>query len=71
MTIRTRTPVHAAHDIVRGPHTVIANGAHGKVVDSHRSWFETTYTVEFTAIRKHRRMPIRLVGLTEGDVQPD
>ena len=71
MTIRTRTPVHALHDIVRGPCTVIEDGAHGKVVDSHRSWFETTYTVEFTTIKRHRRLPMRLVGLTEGDVQPD
>ena len=72
MTLQTLSRVHAAHDIHRGEHTVVTHGCPGRIVDSHRSWADTTYTVEFAPrSKKHRRAGITLVGLTEGDVHPD
>jgi hypothetical protein len=68
VAVATKVRVHAAHDIRRGDHTVVKNGAPGRIVNSHRSWFETTYTVRFG--RKDRKM-VTLFGLTNNDVQPD
>lgn len=69
MPLQTLSRVHAAHDINRGGHTVATYGCPGRIVDSHRSWADTTYTVEFAPhSKKHHRTGITLVGLTEGDV---
>ena len=72
MSFQTLTSVHAAHDIQRGRHTVVKHGTPGKIVDMHPSWADTTYTVEFTPVgKKHRGAIVTMVGLTEGEVQPD
>jgi hypothetical protein len=72
MTLQTLSLVHAAHDIHQGRHTVVKHGWPGRVVDAHPTWSGTTYTVEFTpAGKKHRGAIVTLVGLTEGDVDPD
>jgi len=70
MPLRPHTCVHAVHDIRRGPHTVVRHGWPGRIVESHRSWFETTYTVEFPGDSKHERPGVILVGLNEDDIQP-
>lgn len=72
MTLQALSAVHATHDIHRGRHTIVKQGSPGVIVDSHPSWTNTTYTVEFTrAGKKHRKPIVTLVGLTEGDVEPD
>jgi hypothetical protein len=70
VTIRELTDVHAAHDIRRGDHTVVKYGSPGRVLYSHPSWFETTYTVNFTGIGSNHRGAITLIGLNTDDVQP-
>ena len=64
------TDVHAAHDIRRGEKTVVKCGSPGRVLYSHPSWFETTYTVSFTGVGKDHRGVITLIGLNNDDVQP-
>ncbi len=70
MPFRPDTSVHAVHDISRGPHTVVRHGRRGRIVASHPSWFETTYTVQFPGDRNQRRPGVILVGLNEADIQP-
>ncbi len=72
MTLQTLSAVHAARDIHRGRRTVVKHGWPGKVVDAHQTWDGTTCAVEFGPKGKKRRGTTGvLVGLTEGDVQPD
>src|SRR6185503_13922178 len=70
MTTNKLTHVRAAHDITRGDHTVVKGGAPGRVLNSHPSWYETTYTVKFTGIGKNHRGEITLIGLNKDDIQP-
>lgn len=70
MPIQEHKYVHAAHDIRRGDHTIVKNGSPGRVLHSHQSWFETTYTVNFTGIGSNHRGAITLIGLNTDDVQP-
>ncbi len=70
MPFRPDTSVHAVHDIRRGRHTVVRHGRRGRIVESHPSWFETTYTVQFPGDRNQRRPGVTLVGLNEADIQP-
>ena len=67
----TRKPrhIHAAHDILRGDHTVVTGGSRGLVIDSRPSWFETTYTVEFSGVGKNHRGIITLIGLNKDDIR--
>ena len=69
--MRELTYVHAAHDIRRGDHIVVKYGSPGRVLYSHPSWFETTYTVAFTGIGINQRGAITLIGLTDDDVRPE
>ena len=62
--------VHAAQDIRRGDHIVVEYGSPGRVLHSHPSWFETTYTVNFPGIGRNHRGAITLIGLNTDDVQP-
>jgi len=73
MTLRTLSAVHASHDLQRGHHTLVKNGSHGKVVDSHQNWGATTYTVEFESIPAQAagNNPVTLNGLTDSDVDVD
>ena len=71
MTFHALTQVRAARDIQRGPHTLVKTGWPGKIVDSHRSWFETTYTVEFTPEGRKHQGGVTLIGLSEDDVKPE
>jgi hypothetical protein len=68
MSLQTLTPVHATHDLHRGPRTVVKHGSHGTVVDSWPNWSCTTYSVEFAPVPG---ATVTLSGLTERDVQPD
>jgi len=69
MTLETLSAVHATHDIRRGRHTVVKHGSHGKVVDTHHTWSDTTYTVEFEPKgKKNRGTIVTVVGITEGDL---
>jgi hypothetical protein len=52
MTLQALTTVRAVRDIHRGRHTVVRIGWPGTIVDSHPSWFEATFTVQFTAAGK-------------------
>ena len=70
MPFQPDTSVRAVHDIRRGRHTVVRYGRRGRIVESHPSWFETTYTVQFPGDRKQRRPGVVLVGLREDDIQP-
>jgi len=70
MALREPMDVQAAHDITRGEHTVVKTGSPGRILHSHRSWFETTYTVTFTEIGPSQRGAITLIGLNKDDVQP-
>ena len=69
--MRELTYVYAAHDIRRRDHTVVEYGSPGRVLSSHPSWFETTYTVKFTGIGRNHRGSITLIGLNNDDVQPE
>jgi hypothetical protein len=69
VTVQELTDVHAARDIRRGELTVVKYGSPGRVIYSYPSWFETTYTVNFTGIGNYRGA-ITLVGLNSDDVQP-
>ncbi len=72
MSLQPQTRVHARHDIRRAQHRLVKQGAHGVVVDAHPNWSGTTYTVEFTGKgKKHDRPAVTVVGLTDGDVEPD
>ena len=72
MSLQTQTRVHASHDIRRGQHRFVKQGAHGVVVDLHPSWSGTTYTVEFDGKgHKHPRPAVTVMGLTDEDVVPD
>jgi hypothetical protein len=64
------TYVRAVHDIRRGDRTVVENGSPGRVLCSHPSWFETTYTVKFNGVGKNHRGAITLIGLNTDDIQP-
>jgi len=57
MPLQTLSRVHAAHDINRGGHTVATYGCPGRIVDSHRSWADTTFTVEFAPRSKQTAEP--------------
>jgi hypothetical protein len=70
MSLRPQTPVHASHDIQRGPHGLVKRGAHGIIVDAHPHWSGGSYTVEFESTDEKRPRPT-VVGLTDGDVEPD
>jgi hypothetical protein len=70
MSFPPRSNVRAVHDIRRGPHTVVGHGRRGRIVESHPSWFETTYTVQFPGDLEHRGPGVILVGLNEADIQP-
>ena len=69
MNRRDLKDVHAVRDIRRGEHTVVKHGSPGRVLSSHPSWFETTYTVNFTGIGNKHRGAITLIGLNSDDVQ--
>ena len=71
MSLLPQTRVHASHDIRRGQHRMVKRGVHGVVVDMHPGWSGMTYTVEFDGQGKHSRPAVTVVGLTEGDVEPD
>ena len=72
MTLQTMSAVHATREIRRGRHTVVKHGSHGRVVDTHPTWSETTYTVEFEPKgKKNRGTTITVVGVREGDVAPE
>jgi len=68
--MRELTYVRAAHDIRRGDHIVVKYGSPGRVLYSHASWFETTYTVNFPGIGRNHQGAITLIGLNTDDVQP-
>ena len=68
--IREHAHVYATRDIRRGDHIVVKSGSPGRVLYSRPSWFENTYTVNFTGIGKNHRGAITLVGLNTDDVQP-
>jgi len=70
VTVRDSTYVRAARDIRRGDHTVVVHGSPGRVLCSHPSWFETTYTVNFTGTGSNHRGAITLIGLNTDDVKP-
>ena len=70
MKIRELTDVRAVRDIRRGDHTVVKGGSPGRVLYSHPSWFETTYTVNFSGGGSNHRGAITLIGLNTDDVQP-
>ena len=70
VTLREPTAVQAAHDITRGEHTVVRTGSPGRILHSHPSWFETTYTVTFAGIGPSQRGAITLIGLNKDDVVP-
>lgn len=69
MSLQTLAPVHATHDIRRGPN-LVKRGWHGRVVNSFPNWSSTTYSVEFTA-DGDPSIILTFSGLTERDVQPD
>lgn len=72
MSLQPQTRVHASHDIRRGQHRLVKQGAHGMVVDTHPNWSGTTYTVEFDPKgKKHHKPALTVVGLTDGDVAPE
>jgi len=70
VAVREPTDVQAAHDITRGEHTVVKTASPGRILHSHPSWFETTYTVMFTEIGPNQRGTMTLIGLNKDDVQP-
>lgn len=72
MSFPPHTRVHASHDIQRGQHRLVKRGAHGVVVDAHPKWTGGSYTVEFEPTdMEHRKPVVTVIGLTDGDVQPD
>jgi hypothetical protein len=68
--IRELAYVYAARDIRRGDHIVVKSGSPGRVHYSRQSWFENTYTVNFTGLGRNHRGTITLVGLNTDDVRP-
>ena len=66
--IRELDYVYAAHDIRRGDHLVVKCGSPGRVLSARPSWFESTYTVNFTGVGKNQRGAITLIGLNTDDV---
>jgi hypothetical protein len=68
--IREFANVYAARDIRRGDHIVVKSGSPGRVLSSHPSWFEHTYTVNFDGIGRNHQGTITLIGLNTDDVQP-
>lgn len=70
MSLQPQTRVRASHDIQRGHHGLVKRGAHGIVVDAHPHWSGGSYTVEFESTDDNRPRPT-VVGLTDGDVEPD
>ena len=70
MSLQPQTRVRASRDIQRGHHGLVKRGAHGIVVDAHPHWSGGSYTVEVESTDDNRPRPT-VVGLTDGDVEPD
>ena len=68
MPLEPLSVVRATRDIQRGQAVVVHHGSPGRVVNQHPGWAATTYTVEFGPVAGST---VTLVGLTDGDVQPD
>ena len=67
MSLPPRTRVHASHDIQRGHHRLVKQGAHGRVVDTHPHWTGGSYTVEFEPTdKKHPKPVVTVVGFEIG-----
>ena len=72
MSFQPNTRVHATHDIQRGHHRLVQQGALGVVVDAHPHWTGGSYTVEFASTgMEHSQPATTIIGLTDGDVEPE
>lgn len=72
MSLPPQTRVHASHDIQRGHRRLVKQGAHGMVVDTHPSWTGGSYTVEFESTDMEHPKPVTtVIGLTDGDIEPE